>query len=68
MHNEVGVAADRRGEVRIAAQVETEVAVVFGGIFGLCLGAQHDFVDQLLGLVAFDTLQDVVELLGLHRT
>ena len=53
--------------MRIAAQVEPEMAVVLGGIFGLRLRAQHHFVDQLLGLVAFDALEDVVELLGAQR-
>ena len=48
MHDQVGVAADRRGEVRVAAQVEAEMAVVLGGVFGLRLGAQHHLVDQLL--------------------
>ena len=37
MHDQVGIAADRRGEVRVAAQVEAEMAVVLGGVFGLRL-------------------------------
>ncbi len=37
MHDQVGVAADRRGEMRVAAQVEAEVAVILGGVFGLRL-------------------------------
>ncbi len=61
MHDQIGVAADRRGEMRVAAQVEAEVAVVLGGIFGLRLAAQHDFVDELLVVAALHLLEDAVE-------
>ena len=37
MHNQVGVAADRRGKMRVAAQIEPKVSVIFGGILGLRL-------------------------------
>src|SRR5262249_16936286 len=47
MNDEVGITADRRGEMGVAAQVETEMPVVLGGIFGLRLGAQHHLVDKL---------------------
>ena len=67
MHDEIGIAADRRGEMRVAAQIEAEMAVVLGGIFGLRLGAQHDLVDQLLDVAALHARQDVVELLGAQR-
>ena len=40
MHDEVGVTADRGGEMRVTAQIEPEVTVVFSGIFGLRLSAQ----------------------------
>jgi hypothetical protein len=33
MHDQVGIAADRRGEMRVAQQVETEMAVVLGRVF-----------------------------------
>ena len=52
MDDEIGVAADRRGEMRIAPQVEAEMAVILVGVFGLRLRAQHDFIDQRLGRVA----------------
>ncbi len=45
MDDEIGVAADGRGEMRIAAQVETEMAVVLMAVFGLRLGAQDHLVD-----------------------
>ena len=48
MDDEIGVAADRRGEMRIAAQVEAEMAVVLVAVFGLRLRAQHHLVDQRL--------------------
>src|SRR5262249_30049014 len=40
MNDEVGITADRRGEMGVAAQVEAEMPVVLGGIFGLRLPAQ----------------------------
>ena len=45
--DEVGVAADRRGEVGVAAEVQAEVADVLRAVLGLRLGAQHDLVDEL---------------------
>src|SRR5215467_14273085 len=33
--DEVGITADRRGEMGVAAQIKTEMPVVLGGIFGL---------------------------------
>ena len=61
VHHEVGIAADRRGEMRVAPQVEPEVAVVLGGVFGLGLRAQHHLVDELFGLVALHLRQHAVE-------
>src|SRR5207245_10722614 len=40
--DEVGIAADRRGEMRIAAQIQAEMPVIFRRIFGLRLRAQHN--------------------------
>ena len=37
MHDQVGIAADRRGEMRVAAQVQAEMAVVLRRVFGLRL-------------------------------
>ena len=48
---QVGIAADRRGEVRVAAEREAEVAGVLRAVVGLGLAAQHRFHHQrLLGL------------------
>ena len=47
MHDQVGIASDRRGEVSIARQVEPKVPDVVGVIVRLHLSAQHDLVDDL---------------------
>ena len=47
MHQQVGIAADRRGEMRIALQVEAEVADVLGRVHGLRLRPQHHLVDEI---------------------
>ena len=44
--DEIGITADGRGEMGVAAQVEAEMAVVLRGIFRLGLAAQHHFVDE----------------------
>ena len=51
----------------VAAQVETEVAVVLRGIFGLRLRAQHHLVDELLDVAALHPRQDAVEMRGPQR-
>ena len=65
--DEVGIAADRRGEMRVAPQVETEMAVILRRVFGLRLAAQHDLVDQRLDVGPFDARQDAVEIGGPQR-
>jgi len=40
--------------MRIAPQVQAEVAVILGGVFGLGLRAQHHFIHQRFGIVALD--------------
>ncbi len=37
------------------------MAVIFRGIFGLRLRAQHDIVDELLGVTAFDARENAIE-------
>ena len=58
MDDEIGVAPDRRGEMRVTAQVEAEMAVILVAVFGLRLRAQHDFVDQRLDRLALHPAQD----------
>ena len=61
MHDQIGVAADRRGKMRIAPQVEAEMAVILGGVFSLGLGAQNHFIHQELGIVSLDLQQHPIE-------
>ena len=67
VHDEIGVAADRRGEVGVAAQVEAEMAEILRRIFGLRLAAQHDLVDQPLDLAAFDLGKNAIEAVGFQH-
>ena len=67
MHEQVGVAADRRGEVRVAAQVQAEVADVVGGVVGLALAAQHHLVDEVGDGQRLGAREDAVEVPGLQR-
>ena len=48
MHQQVGVAADRAGEMGVARQGEAEMADVLRAVGGLGLAAQHRLVDQPL--------------------
>ncbi len=52
MDDEIGITADRGSEMRVAAQIETEMSVILDDIFGLRLGAQHDFIDEMLVFAA----------------
>ncbi len=68
MDDEVGIAADRRGEMGVAAQVEAEMAVVLRRVFRLRLGAQHHLVDEVLvGACCRTRVEDAVEQLGPQR-
>ena len=62
MDDQVGVAADRRGEMGVAAEVEAEMADVLRAVFGLRLGAQHHLVQQGPVLALADMLEEPVEL------
>ena len=66
MDDEIGVAPDGRSEMRVAAQVEAEMAVVLVAVFGLRLGAQNHFVDQSLDRLAAHAAQDAVEMRRAH--
>ncbi len=61
MHQQVGVAADRAGEMGVARQGEAEMADVVGAVGRLALAAQHHLVDQRRLLRAGDALQHAVE-------
>jgi hypothetical protein len=64
--HEIRIAPDRRGEVRVAHQVEAEVAEIVRRIVGLHLGAQDHLVDDVgMGAVA-GHVEQPVEALGAH--
>ena len=67
MHDEIGIAADGRGEMGVAAQVEAEMPVVLRGILGLRLRAQHHLVDEFLDIAAFHPRQNPIEAVGTKR-
>ncbi|EKY03413.1 hypothetical protein HMPREF9120_02729 [Neisseria sp. oral taxon 020 str. F0370] len=46
MHHQVGVAADGGGEVGVVLVGETEMALVFGFVYGLLHGAQEHGLDE----------------------
>ena len=62
MYDEIGIAANRRGEMGIAAQIKAEMPIVLSCVFGLCLCPQNDFIDELLNVSPFHPLQDAIEL------
>ena len=62
--DQVGVAADGRGEVRVLQQVQAEVAEILVGVAGLRLRAQHHLVDEVFVLGAPHIAQQLVEASG----
>ena len=67
VHDEVGVAPDRRGEMAVARQVQAEVAEVLRRVVGLGHRAQHAHVDHLGVLGAGDAVEQAVEVGGLEH-
>ena len=65
--DEVGVAADRRGEVAIGGKGEAEVAEVLRGVVGLGHRAQHAHVDHLGVFGAGHAVEQAVEVGGLEH-
>src|SRR3546814_2429574 len=61
MDDEVGVAADGAGEMRVAAERQAEMAVIFGAVIGLRLGAEDLLHDLRLEIRLPDPLDDAVE-------
>ena len=62
MDDEIGIAADRRGEMRIFAQIEPEVTVILADIFSLSLRTQNHLIDDILVFGAFHPRQNAIEL------
>ena len=64
MHNQVGIAADGRGEMGVTLQVKPKMPKVFRAVIGLSHRAQHDHVDQLRMLTPCRLIKQAVELRG----
>src|SRR3569832_1069021 len=61
VYDKIGVAPERRGEMCIALQVQSEMADIFRVIDSLRLGAQHDVVHHLLVRAAFRVDENAVD-------
>ena len=61
MHDQVGVSPDRRREMRVAPQVEAEMAIILRRIFRLRLRAQHHLVDKRFVILAADLAEHAIE-------
>src|SRR5262245_39496211 len=61
MDEEIGIAPNWRGKMRVAGEIEAEVPGVQSAIGGLRLGAQHDLVDELARRQTLGALEHAVE-------
>ncbi len=66
MDDQIRIAANRRGEMGIAPQVEAEVPEIFRRVDGLALRAQDHLIDELFVLGVAYAGEDGVELGGLE--
>src|SRR5215469_11430132 len=67
MHKQIGIAADRRGEMSIAPERQAEMAEIVRAVDGLSLAAQDQLMDQGLVRRAGGLAQDLVEMARAHR-
>src|SRR3546814_4941067 len=65
--DEIGIAPDRRGEMRVTAEREPKMAVIGGRVIGLRLAAQHLFHHLRLEIGIADAREDMVEGRGLDH-
>src|SRR5512139_590112 len=68
MDDQIRVAADRRREVRVAAQIQSEMPVVFSGVFSLGLRAQDYFIDELFRVATFHASKNPIECFRFEHT
>ncbi len=61
MDDEIGIAADWRGEMRVAGRGQAEVSEVVGGISRLLHRSQHEKRDRLFFRFALDALDQFLE-------
>jgi hypothetical protein len=66
MHQQVGIAADRRGEVGVVLVGQAEVADVVRAVHRLAQRAQHDRLQQLEIRARLDLLEQLGVVLGLR--
>ncbi|MPL88767.1 hypothetical protein SDC9_34794 [bioreactor metagenome] len=67
VHDQVGIAADGRGEMRVRAQRQPEVAEVMRRVIGLRHRPQRRDVDELVELAALGLRQQPVQMRGLQH-
>ena len=67
MHGEVGVPADRGGEMRIVAQLQPEMSQRLNAVESLRLRAQYCLADDGMHVLVIDAAQNVVEVFWLGR-
>ena len=61
MDDQVGIAADRRREMRVGVRRESEVADVFGGVHGLFKRAQHQIRQHALFRTSFNRSNELLK-------
>src|SRR5919106_1435285 len=64
MHDQVGIAPDRRGEMGVVAEIEPEMADVARRVGCLALGAQHQLRDDRRQLVLLELLEQTRQVGG----
>ncbi len=67
MHDQVGIAADGRGEVGVFGQVQAEVSDIGRIVDCLCLASQHHVIHHRFMRFALGLVQDAVEGAGLDH-
>src|SRR6516162_1387556 len=67
MYDQIGVAPDRRGEMSIAPQSQSEMTDIIGAVGRLCLAAEHKFINEGCRRCRSCAPQDPVEQLRLWR-
>src|SRR6185436_17850994 len=68
MDHEIGIAADRRGEVRVTRRRKAEVAEVLRRVARLLHRAQHEERNRLLFGLAVNPLDELLEVARTQRT
>ena len=67
VHDQIGVAPDGAGEMRVVAQGQPEMAKVFSIVIGLRHGTQGGQVDELIKLGALRLAEKPVQMRGFQH-